>query len=53
MPDHERVVEFAEDVMEHMPHDVLKQVPASRVALLAEDRNTLVPKLQKDSDFWE
>ena len=53
MPDHERVVEFAEDVMEHMPHDVLKQVPASRVALLATERNTLVPKLQKDSDFWK
>ena len=54
MPDHEEVVEFAEEVMADMPEfDVLKQVPASNVALLAKERNTLVPKLQKNSDFWE
>ncbi|MFB6164688.1 MAG: 4-demethylwyosine synthase TYW1 [Haloarculaceae archaeon] len=53
MPEHERVVEFAEAVMDELPdHDVLKQVPASRVALLARERNTLVPKLQTGSDFW-
>jgi tRNA wybutosine-synthesizing protein 1 len=53
MPDHEAVVEFSEAVMEHLPdHDVLKQVPASRVTLLARERNTLVPKLQQDSEFW-
>ncbi|PSP77171.1 4-demethylwyosine synthase TYW1 [Halobacteriales archaeon QS_1_68_20] len=53
MPDHEDVVAFAEAVMEHMPeHDVLKQVPASRVALLAKEEETWIPKLQKDSDFW-
>jgi tRNA wybutosine-synthesizing protein 1 len=54
MPEHDTVVEFAEAVQEYLPeHDVLKQVPPSRVALLARERNTLVPKLQQDSDFWE
>ncbi|WP_255192029.1 4-demethylwyosine synthase TYW1 [Natronobeatus ordinarius] len=53
MPDHDRVVEFAEAVQEHMPdHDVLKQVPASRVALLSRTEDTWVPKLKKDSEFW-
>jgi tRNA wybutosine-synthesizing protein 1 len=53
MPDHEAVVAFAEEVMADMPdHDVLKQVPASRVALLARTEDTWVPKLRKDSDFW-
>ena len=52
MPDHEEVVEFAEEVMAHMEHDVLKEVPASRVALLAKEEETWIPKLQKDSDFW-
>jgi len=53
MPDHDEVVEFAKGVREHMPdHDVLKQVPASRVALLAREEDTWVPKLRKDSEFW-
>jgi tRNA wybutosine-synthesizing protein 1 len=53
MPDHEDVAAFAEDVMAHMPeHDVLKEVPPSRVALLARDEDTWVPKLEKDSEFW-
>ena len=53
MPTHDEVVAFAERVREHLPeHDVLKQVPASNVALLARDRDTWVPKLQKDSEFW-
>ncbi len=53
MPAHDDVVEFAEAVQAHMPdHDVLKQVPASRVALLARDDDTWVPKLEKDSAFW-
>ena len=54
MPDHDRVVEFAEQVMAHMPdHDVLKEVPPSRVALIAPSEDTWVPKLRKDSEFWE
>jgi tRNA wybutosine-synthesizing protein 1 len=53
MPDHEDVLAFAEDVMEHMPeHDHLADVPQSRVALLATDSDTWVPKLRKDSEFW-
>jgi len=53
MPGHEAVVAFAEAVREHMPdHDVLKEVPPSRVALLAPDEDTWVPKLRKDSEFW-
>ena len=44
MLDHEEVVEFTERVGEHMPdHDVLKQVPASRVALLSKTEDTWVP----------
>ncbi|MFC6905646.1 4-demethylwyosine synthase TYW1 [Halalkalicoccus tibetensis] len=54
MPDHEDVVAFAEDVREHMPeHDYINDVPASRVALLSRDEDTWVPKLRKDSEFWE
>ena len=54
MPDHEAVVEFTEQVGAHMPdHDVIKDVPASRVALLSRTEETWVPKLQKDSAFWE
>jgi tRNA wybutosine-synthesizing protein 1 len=53
MPDHEDVRAFAEEVREHMPdHDVIKEVPPSRVALLAPSEDTWVPKLQKDSEFW-
>ncbi|WP_323674433.1 4-demethylwyosine synthase TYW1 [Halorubellus sp. PRR65] len=53
MPDHEDVLAFTEDVQAHMPeHDHLADVPQSRVALLARDSDTWVPKLRKDSDFW-
>jgi len=53
MPDHEDVRAFAEDVMGYMPdHDVLKEVPPSRVALLSKTEDTWVPKLNRDSDFW-
>jgi len=53
MPDHDDVVDFAEAVRDHLPeHDVLKTVPASRVALLAKDDDTWVPTLEKDTEFW-
>ncbi|MFT4964759.1 MAG: tRNA wybutosine-synthesizing protein 1 [Halobacteriales archaeon] len=53
MPEHEDVVAFAEDVRKGLPeHDVLKDVPASRVALLARESETRIPKLDGDSDFW-
>jgi tRNA wybutosine-synthesizing protein 1 len=54
MPDHDDVVAFARDIQEHMPdHDVLEEVPASRVALLAPEEDTWVPKLKSGSEFWE
>jgi tRNA wybutosine-synthesizing protein 1 len=52
MPDHEEVVAFAEAVREHLPHDVLRDQEASRVALLARDPDTWVPELDPDSAFW-
>jgi len=52
MPDHEDVVAFAERMQEFLPHDELREVPASRVAMLARDADTWVPKLKKDSEFW-
>jgi tRNA wybutosine-synthesizing protein 1 len=53
MPDHEDVVAFAEAIREHMPeHDAIKDVPESRVALLAQDADTWVPKLEKGGEFW-
>ncbi|WP_256391954.1 4-demethylwyosine synthase TYW1 [Natronoarchaeum rubrum] len=53
MPDHEDVLAFTEEIQEHMPeHDAIKDVPQSRVALLARDADTWVPKLNKDSEFW-
>jgi tRNA wybutosine-synthesizing protein 1 len=53
MPDHADVRAFAERMQEFLPHDVLKEVEPSRVAMLAEDQETWVPKLQKGSEFWE
>ncbi|MFB6308563.1 MAG: radical SAM protein, partial [Haloarculaceae archaeon] len=54
MPDHAEVREFTEDVGEFLPdHDVLKEVEDSRVAMLAREKETWVPKLEKSSDFWE
>ncbi len=53
MPDHDDVVAFAEAIREHMPdHDAIKDVPDSRVALVAKDADTWVPKLEKCSEFW-
>jgi tRNA wybutosine-synthesizing protein 1 len=53
MPDHEEVRAFAEDVAAYLPHDHIKEVADSRVAMLAKEQETWVPKLQKDSEFWE
>jgi len=54
MPDHEDVRAFTEDVMEHMPeHDYMNDVPVSHVTLLSKTEDTWVPKLRKDSEFWE
>jgi len=54
MPEHEDVLAFAEAVQDHMPaHDVLRDSPPSRVALLARDDDTWVPKLRPDSEFWD
>ncbi len=53
MPAHEQVVEFAAEVKEHMPeHAELKEVPASRVALLAREKDTWIERLKHDSPFW-
>ncbi len=52
MPDHDDVVDFTRELQQHVPHDVLKQVPRSNVALLAHTEDTWVPKLEKDSEFW-
>ncbi|AGN01178.1 tRNA-modifying enzyme [Salinarchaeum sp. Harcht-Bsk1] len=53
MPEHEDVVAFTEDVMEHMPeHDVLKDRPPSRVTLISREEDTWVPKLQAGAEFW-
>ena len=43
------------DVSQHelVPdHTVLKDQEVSRVALLARDHDTWVPKLEADSEFW-
>jgi len=54
MPDHAEVRAFAESMREHLPrHDVLKEVERSRVAMLARDPDTWVPKLDKSSAFWD
>jgi tRNA wybutosine-synthesizing protein 1 len=53
MPEHEEVLAFTEAVQEYLPtHPVVRDVEASRVALLARDRDTMVPKLKGDSEFW-
>ncbi|MEF8901765.1 MAG: 4-demethylwyosine synthase TYW1, partial [Halovenus sp.] len=53
MPEHEDVVAFAEELGAFLPHDELREVPASRVAMLARDDDTWVPKLKKSSEFWD
>ncbi|GAB3691226.1 4-demethylwyosine synthase TYW1 [Salinarchaeum chitinilyticum] len=54
MPEHEDVVDFTREIGEHLPeHDVLKDRPPSRVALLAREEDTWVPKLRTDSAFWD
>jgi tRNA wybutosine-synthesizing protein 1 len=53
MPDHGEVIEFTEAVQEYLPtHPVLKEVEASRVALLAREADTMVPELKGGSEFW-
>ncbi|QSG05798.1 4-demethylwyosine synthase TYW1 [Halapricum desulfuricans] len=53
MLDHDDVVSFAREVQSFLPdHDHLVDVPDSRVAMLARDSDTWVPKLQKGSEFW-
>ena len=54
MPDHADVVGFTKAVGEYLPtHPVLRDVEASRVALLAREEDTWVPKLKGDSEFWD
>jgi tRNA wybutosine-synthesizing protein 1 len=54
MPAHEDVVAFAGAVQEHLPtHPVRRDVPESRVALLAREEDTWVPKLKGGSEFWD
>ncbi|MGM0717463.1 MAG: 4-demethylwyosine synthase TYW1 [Halobacteriota archaeon] len=53
MPDHEEVLEFTEAVQEYLPtHPFIRDVAASRVALLAREEDTMVPELKGGSDFW-
>ncbi len=53
MPEHEDVVAFTEAVQEYLPtHPVLKDIEASRVALLAREPDTMVPELKGGSEFW-
>jgi tRNA wybutosine-synthesizing protein 1 len=53
MPDHDEVLSFAESVQEYLPtHPVVRDVEASRVALLAREKDTMVPKLKGGSEFW-
>ena len=52
-PSHERVRAFTEAVADFLPdHDTFREVPESRVTLLARDSNTMVPELKGGSDFW-
>ncbi|MFC6974617.1 4-demethylwyosine synthase TYW1 [Halomicroarcula sp. GCM10025709] len=53
MPEHGEVLDFTEQVGEYLPHDVIKEVGESRVAMLAREQETWVPKLEKGSEFWE
>jgi len=53
MPAHEEVLEFTDAIGEYLPtHPVVRDVEASRVALLAREEDTMVPELKGDSDFW-
>ena len=53
MPEHDAVRAFAEEMGEFLPdHDTLREVPQSRVVLLARDEDTWVPKLKGGSEFW-
>jgi tRNA wybutosine-synthesizing protein 1 len=53
MPEHEEVREFTEAVQGYLPtHPVLREVEASRVALLAREEDTWVPELKGGSEFW-
>jgi tRNA wybutosine-synthesizing protein 1 len=53
MPDHEDVLEFTEAVGEFLPDfPVIRDIEASRVALLAREEDTWVPELKGGSEFW-
>jgi len=53
MPSHAEILDFTEAMGEYLPdHDTTKEVEPSRVAMLARDSDTWVPKLNKDSEFW-
>jgi tRNA wybutosine-synthesizing protein 1 len=53
-PSHERVRKFTEAVAADLPdHDTLREVPESRVTLLARDADTMVPELKGGSEFWQ
>ena len=53
MPSHEEVRAFAEEMREFLPaFATYREVEASRVALLARDDDTWVPKLKGGSEFW-
>ncbi|WP_255150755.1 4-demethylwyosine synthase TYW1 [Halorarius halobius] len=53
MPDHEEVAAFTRDVSEFLPEfDHYREVEESRVALLAREEDTWVPKLKGGSEFW-
>lgn len=54
MPSHDQVIEFSEAVQSYLPtHPVLRDVPESRVTLLARDEDTFVPELKGGSEFWK
>ena len=54
MPEHEDVREFTEAVQGYLStHPVLREVEASRVALLAREEDTWVPELKGGSEFWQ
>ena len=53
MPEHQEVLAFTKAVQEFLPtHPVIRDVEASRVALLAREEDTMVPELKGGSEFW-
>jgi tRNA wybutosine-synthesizing protein 1 len=53
MPEHEDVQDFTDAVQEDLDgYGTRKEVPRSLVTLLAQDEDTWVEKLKKESEFW-